>query len=60
MGIPVAAVYLGISEIALRRRVNRRSIPFIKDGKRLKFDAKALDTYMAERAIAPMPAREVA
>jgi excisionase family DNA binding protein len=60
MDMKQAAVYLGVSYKALRKRVERRSIPFIKDRKRVMFDSRALDSYMAERAIAFIPAKEVA
>lgn len=49
-----AAAYLGTTTVALRRRADRRTIPFIKDGNRRKFDVVALDNYMAERAVVPV------
>ena len=41
-----AAVYMGISERALRQRVARRTLPFIKDRKSVRFDIKELDKAM--------------
>lgn len=51
LGVADAAAYLGTSERALRNRVHRRTIPHIKDGKRLLFDVRDLDRHMAERRI---------
>jgi excisionase family DNA binding protein len=36
---------------ALRNKVQRRDIPFIKDGRRLRFDKTDLDAHMAARRI---------
>ena len=44
---PAAAEYLGMSEKALRSRVQRRTIPFIKNGKIVRFDIKELDRFFA-------------
>lgn len=55
VGISLAATYLGISIKALEMRIQRRTIPFIKDGKRIKFDLLAIDKYMAERTVAFKP-----
>jgi excisionase family DNA binding protein len=49
--IAAAAEYLGITVMALRIRVKRRTIPFIKDGTRLRFDTRDLDAYMAARRV---------
>lgn len=55
LDMTTAAVYLGMSRIALFRRVQRRTIPFIRDGHRFKFDREALDSYMSQRQVAPEP-----
>lgn len=45
-----AAAYLGITESALRCRVQRGQVPFIKeDSGRLTFDFSELDRYLAAR-----------
>jgi excisionase family DNA binding protein len=49
--VPAAAVYLGVTEKALRKRVERGNIPYIKDGRSVKFDTHALDQFMAQRAV---------
>ena len=40
-----AAIYLGTTENALRHRVERRQIPFIKRGGTVWFDRVALDRW---------------
>jgi excisionase family DNA binding protein len=46
-----AANYLSLSPQALYLRIHRRTIPFIKDGTRVRFDRLALDRFMRERII---------
>lgn len=46
-----AAEYLGLSIEALRMRVRRRSIRFVRDGKLLRFDKLYLDDYMRKRTV---------
>jgi excisionase family DNA binding protein len=46
-----AASYLSLSKAALYLRIHRRTIPFIKDGGRVRFDRLALDRHMRERTI---------
>lgn len=58
LDMTTAAVYLGMSRLALFRRVQRRSIPFIRDGRKFKFDREALDTFMAQRQVDPEPRPE--
>jgi excisionase family DNA binding protein len=44
-----AAAYCGLTEKALRHRVDRRAIPFKRLGPRtLRFDPRALDAWMSE------------
>ena len=42
-----AAVYLGRTEKALRKLVERRAVPFRRAGKRLVFDIEELDKWVA-------------
>ena len=46
LGVSAAAVYLSLSKKAIYHRVARRTIPFIKRGKRVFFDSQALDRWM--------------
>jgi excisionase family DNA binding protein len=54
--VHAAAVYLSLSRRALYHRVERRSIPFLKRGRRLWFDRKVLDRWMAAGAVDVFPA----
>jgi excisionase family DNA binding protein len=49
--VPATAVYLSLSTRALYHRVERRTIPFLKHGRRLWFDRQALDRWMSAGAI---------
>lgn len=42
-----AAIYLGRTEKAVRKLVERHSVPFRRSGKRLVFDFGVLDQWMA-------------
>jgi excisionase family DNA binding protein len=44
--MPATAVYLSLSTRALYHRVERRTIPFVKRGRRLWVDRLALDRWM--------------
>jgi len=46
-----ASEYLGITENALYCMVYRRQIPFVKIGKRLKFDKIDLDKWIEKQKI---------
>lgn len=43
-----AAIYLGKSQKALRKLVERRAVPFRRAGTRLVFDLEELDMSMAD------------
>jgi excisionase family DNA binding protein len=51
MSVQEAARYIGVTETALRRRVERGSIPFIRDGRNIRFDAADLDRFMAAHKV---------
>jgi excisionase family DNA binding protein len=46
-----AADYMGLTPDALRARVKKRNIAFIKDGKRVMFDRVDLDAHMRARRV---------
>ncbi len=48
-----AAAYLGLSEKSVRKRVQERSIPFIKVGALLRFKREQLDSWLDENSFAP-------
>jgi excisionase family DNA binding protein len=45
------AAYLALTRKALYHRVSRRSIPFIKVGRLLRFDRQALDRWIRKGAV---------
>ena len=49
-----AVVYLKTTKRALADRVRAREIPYIKDGKFIKFRRKDLDAYMESRRAMPV------
>ena len=51
MSLQQAANYLGITETAIRQRIRRASIPFIRDGRSVRFDIADLDRYMAAHKV---------
>jgi excisionase family DNA binding protein len=53
--VHAAAAYLSLSRRALYHRVERRSIPFLKRGRRLWFDRTVLDRWMAAGAVDAFP-----
>jgi excisionase family DNA binding protein len=46
-----AATYLSLTERALYHRIDRRTVPFIKRGRRVWFDRVALDRWMRDGAV---------
>lgn len=50
-----AADYLKISKGTLKNWVTLRRIEFVKIGNRTRFTRAALDRYIAEQTIAPIP-----
>jgi excisionase family DNA binding protein len=55
-----AATYLGITDGALRMRVHRRTIPFIRDGHGLRFDKYELDAHMRAHRISSTQVEDTA
>ena len=47
ISLSTAANYLGLTEKALRKRVERREIPFRRVGRKLVFDLLELDQWFA-------------
>jgi excisionase family DNA binding protein len=46
--VDTAARYLCMSRHAIYHRVSRRQIPFVKDGRTIRFDRHALDRWMSK------------
>ncbi len=51
LNLPAAAEYMGLTTSALRSKVARRDIPFIKDGRAVRFDVRDLDAWMHARKV---------
>lgn len=49
-----AVIYLKTTKRALADRVRAREIPYIKDGKFIKFRRRDLDRYMEQRRVMPV------
>ena len=49
-----AVVYIKTTKRSLADRVRAREIPYIKDGKYVKFRRKDLDRYMESRRVMPI------
>jgi excisionase family DNA binding protein len=53
--VHATAAYLSLSTRAIYHRVERRTIPFLKRGRRLWFDRLALDRWMTAGAVDAFP-----
>ena len=51
------AEYIGISKDTIYSHVSQRRIPFVKIGRLLKFDLKAIDEWIAQNSVMPMPGK---
>jgi excisionase family DNA binding protein len=49
--VPEAAVYLGMTEKALRQAMYRRAIPFVKNGRAVRLDRLQLDRMIDDRTV---------
>ena len=55
VGIQVVSKYIDVSIDTVYTMVAQRRIPFIKVGRLLKFDLKAIDLWLAQHTVMPMP-----
>ena len=47
--------YIGIAVDTIYKMVNQRRIPFVKVGRLVKFDQAALDAWLKQHTVMPMP-----
>ena len=47
--------YLGIAKDTVYTLVSQRRIPYVKIGRLLKFNHKAIDEWIAQKTVMPMP-----
>jgi excisionase family DNA binding protein len=55
LNIKEVGEYLGIGKDTIYSQVSQRRIPYVKIGRLLKFDLKAIDEWIAQKTIMPMP-----
>ena len=53
--IRVLASYLDVAPDTIYTMVSQRRIPYVKVGRLLKFDLKAIDAWIARNSVMPMP-----
>ncbi len=49
------SAYLGISQDTIYTQVSKRRVPFVKIGRLLKFDLKAIDEWITQNSVMPIP-----
>ena len=47
--------YIGISQDTIYTQVSQRRVPYVKIGRLLKFDIKAIDEWITKNSVMPMP-----
>jgi excisionase family DNA binding protein len=52
-----AAEYTGLSVHTLYTMVSQRRIPYVKLGRLTKFDPQAIDAWIAQNTVMPMPVK---
>ena len=55
VSIQDAAHYTGLSVHTLYTMVSQRRVPYVKLGRRVMFDLTALDTWIKQQTVMPMP-----
>lgn len=53
LDIDEVAVYIGLSRHTVYTMVSQRRIPFVKMGRRTKFNLRAIDEWIAEHSVSP-------
>ena len=51
----VLAGYLNVAPDTIYTMVSQRRIPYVNVGRLLKFDLKAIDLWLAQHTVMPMP-----
>ena len=55
MDIREASLYIGLQVDTIYRMVSQRRIPFVKVGRRTKFDVRLLDEWLERHTVLPTP-----
>lgn len=53
--IQEASLYIGLQVDTIYRMVSQRRIPFVKVGRRTKFDVRLLDEWLERHTVLPTP-----
>jgi excisionase family DNA binding protein len=56
--IRIVADYLDVAPDTVYTMVSSRRIPFVKVGRLLRFDLKAIDEWIKQKTIMPMPEKK--
>ena len=55
LNISEVAEYTGLAVPTIYQMCSQRRIPFVKVGRLTKFDLKAIDQWIAQNSVMPMP-----
>lgn len=55
--IKEASLYIGLQVDTIYHMVSQRRIPFVKVGRRTKFDVRLLDDWLEKHTVLPTPQR---
>ena len=55
MTVKEAAKYIGLAEKTLYTKISQRQIRYLKVGRLVKFDRNALNDWLKEQTVMPMP-----
>jgi excisionase family DNA binding protein len=56
--IRIVADFLDVAPDTVYTMVSSRRIPFVKVGRLLRFDLKAIDAWIAQNSVMPMPRKK--
>ena len=58
MTVKEAARYIGLAEKTLYTKIGQRQITYLKVGRLVKFDRNALNDWLQQQTVMPMPERK--
>lgn len=59
MSVREAAAYIDLSPYTVYGMVSQRRIPYVKVGRSVKFDQSALDAWLKQHTVMPMPEKRL-
>ena len=57
MTVKEAAQYIGLAEKTLYTKISQRQIRYLKVGRLVRFDRNALNDWLKEQTVMPMPSK---